>query len=55
MPPRPRRAADAVLVAAGLAVALLVIAWSVATSVDTQLSTAVGRVGETAAVVNRGP
>jgi ferric-dicitrate binding protein FerR (iron transport regulator) len=53
MPPRSRRAADLVLVVAGLAVALLVIAWSAATSVDTQLATAVSRVGETAAVVHR--
>jgi hypothetical protein len=53
MPPRPRRAADLVLVAAGLATALLVIAWSAATSVDTQLAAAVSRVGETAAVVHR--
>lgn len=48
--PQSHRPRDVILVGGALLAAVLLVVWSVASSVDRQLTTAVHRVGETVTV-----
>lgn len=53
MSPRTHRVRDVVLAAGALAVAVLVLVWGVGSSIDREVSHAVGRIGDPPAITTQ--